>query len=72
MLKHTVKLECTLEDKEGHFICDHDTPIHIAKEMLFQFMKHLGIVEDQMKSQQKEATAQAEQITQEQIVTPQE
>jgi hypothetical protein len=54
MLKHTVKLKCVIGDFEGDFICDRDTPIPVAKEMLFKFMKHLGQIEDQAIVQNEE------------------
>lgn len=63
MLKHTVKLEHRIGDKEGHFICDNDTPLPVAREMLCQFLKHLGYIEDQVMAQQQ---AQAEQQAKEQ------
>jgi len=72
MLKHAVKLTHIIGDKEGLFICDNDTEFHIAKEMLCQFLKQLGCIEDQVKAQQKAAAEQAAQQEQEQAPTPQE
>lgn len=67
MLKHSVKLDYKVGDKEGCFICDNDTPITVAREMLCQFLKQLGYVEDQALAQQ-----QAELNKQEQGSAPQE
>lgn len=73
MLKHTVKLDHKIGDKEGWFICDNDTEIPAAKEMLCQFLKQLGYVEDQVKAQQQAAAEQqAAQQEPEQAPTPQE
>lgn len=55
MLKNIAKLEHTIEGKVGQFLCDNDTPIHIAKEMCFQFLKYLGQIEDQVKAAQESA-----------------
>ncbi len=53
MHKIMCKLESVIEGKVGHFILDHDTPLHIVKEMLFQFQKYLGQIEDAAKAQQE-------------------
>lgn len=63
MIKNTVKFEHTIEGKTGHFICDQDTPIPAAKDMLFQFLKYLGQIEDQIKSQQEQAQSKVESMT---------
>jgi len=52
MMKNIVKLECKVGDKVGQFLLDNDTPIQVAKEMLFQFMKHVGHIEDAAKDKQ--------------------
>ncbi len=52
MIKNIVKFEYLIEGKVGHFLLDHDTPVQIAKEMAFQFIKYLGQLEDQAKAQQ--------------------
>ncbi len=60
MLKYIAKYESTVEGKVGHFLLDHDTPICVAKEMAFQFLKYLGQIEDQARAQQEAAKAEAE------------
>ena len=60
MLKNISRLESVVGDKIGHFYCDNDTPLHVAKEMLFQFQKYIGQVEDNIKAQH-DAKIKAEQ-----------
>ena len=67
-----VRLEHIIEGKVGHFLLDHDTPLPIAKEMLFQFLKYLGQIEDNVKAQQGTQETPVEQVSQEEISTPQE
>lgn len=54
MLKNLIQLEHAIENKVCRFICDNDTPIHIAKECLFQFQRYIGQVEEMAKQQQTE------------------
>lgn len=54
MLKNLSGLECLVDNKKGHFVCENDTPLHVAKEMMFQFLKYIGQVEDSVKAQQAE------------------
>ena len=61
MLKNIVQLEHAIEGRVGRFICDNDLPIPVAKEMLFQFLKFLGQIEDQAMAQQKEAEDKAKE-----------
>lgn len=63
MLKNIVKLEHIIEEKVGHFLCDNDTPIPAAKEMLLQFLKYIGQIEDNIKAQQEAAKAEKEAAT---------
>ena len=53
MLKNISQLKSIIEGKEGTFHCDMDTPIHIVKEMLFQFQKYIGKIEDAFIAQQE-------------------
>lgn len=53
MVQHVVKLTHKIVDKEGLFFCENDTPIPVAREMLCQFLKELGVIEDQVLAQQK-------------------
>lgn len=55
MLKNICRLESIVEERVGHFLCDNDTPLHIVKEMLFQFQKYVGMLEDSSKKSQEES-----------------
>lgn len=50
MLRNCTRLECVVENKMAHFYCDMDTPLHVVKEMVFQFQKFVGQVEDQVRA----------------------
>lgn len=39
-------------EKEGHFYLDNDTPLELAKMMVFDFLKYIGQVEDNVRAQQ--------------------
>ena len=65
MLKNIARLESVVENRVGHFLLDNDTPIHIAKEMLFQFIAFLGKIEDAAKAQQEKDNASESKCTEE-------
>lgn len=68
MLKNICRLESIVENRTGHFLCDNDTPLHIVKEMLFQFQKWVGALEDSIKAQkQKEESDQKEEVKVEEV-----
>ncbi len=50
MLKNCTRLECVVNEKTAHFYCDIDTQLEVVKEMLFQFQKYVGHVEDQVRA----------------------
>lgn len=52
MLKDIKQFESEIEGKMGRFMVEYDTPISVAKEMLFQFLKILGQIEDNYKAAQ--------------------
>lgn len=56
MLKVIAKFEAVVNEKVGHFLLDQDTPLNVAKEMCFQFIKFLGQIEDEVKRKQEEET----------------
>ncbi len=58
MLKNCTRLECIVNDKTGHFYCDMDTPLLVVKEMIFQFQKYVGLIEDQIRAQEEAKKAQ--------------
>ena len=53
MLKNLTRLEANVNGRVGHFYCDFDTPLPEVKEMLFQFQKFVGQVEDSARQQQE-------------------
>jgi len=53
MLKNISRLESIVNGKTGHLYLDSDTPLVIVKEMLFQFQKYIGQIEDNAKAQQE-------------------
>lgn len=53
MYKNCTRLETVVNEKIGHFYCDSDTPIAVAKEMVFQFQKHIGMIEDHIRAQEE-------------------
>ncbi len=61
MLKNLARLEHIVEDKAVQLFCDHDTPLEIIKDALFQFGKFIGRIEDQVKEQQAKAKADEEE-----------
>lgn len=58
MLKNLARLESIVEGKIGHFLVDQDCPLHVAKEMVFQFMGYLSNLESQAKAAQEAAKAE--------------
>jgi hypothetical protein len=61
MLKPIAHFEAIVNGKTGHWILDHDTPVEVAKEMLFQFQKDLGQIEDNIKALQDKQKREEEQ-----------
>lgn len=66
MIKSVVKIEMQVEDKVGSFFIDYDTPILVAKEMCFGFIKYLGQIEDNAKAALAEQAAEKASEPQEQ------
>jgi hypothetical protein len=52
MLKNISQLEITVETKIGRLLVDSDTSLCVVKEMLFQFLKYIGQIEDDIRTQQ--------------------
>lgn len=52
MIKNIVQFEASIENRVSRWFIDNDCPLAIAKEMLFQFQKQIGQIEDQAKAQQ--------------------
>lgn len=67
MVKNLIQMTHLIEQKAGHFLCEHGTTFAEAKEMLLQFLKQLGQMEDQAA-----AVAQTTKPREESPITPQE
>lgn len=70
MQKSLVQLEFKAAEKLYHFTCDPDSPIENVKLSLFDFLKHVGRVEDAIAAQQKaqaEESSKIEQLPQESV-----
>ena len=60
MLKNISQLESLVAGKVYRFICDADSPIADVKEALFQALKFVGKVEDDIKAVQAAAAPSAQ------------
>ena len=61
MLKVIAEFEAKVNDKVGRFHLDQDTPLPVAKEMCFQFIKYIGQIEDQIIAEQKNSKKKKKQ-----------
>lgn len=59
MLKIVAEFEVTVNEKIGRFIVDQDTPVPVAKEMCFQFLKWIGDIEEANKKAKAESDKEA-------------
>jgi hypothetical protein len=64
---HTKKI--VVDGKEGIFMCDLDTSLYVAKEMVFQFLKYLGQIEDAARAQQSTKSEQVQQSSSDHCVS---
>lgn len=46
MIRNVSKFEVKIGERTYQMLCEMDSPISEAKEALFQFIKHLGQIED--------------------------
>ena len=58
MLRQLVQFEHKIEDFIGHFTLSPNTPTPLAKEMLIQFLKYVGEIEDKGKAAMEVQAAQ--------------
>lgn len=72
MLKTLGQFEVEISGKIGRFTLDHDTPIHVAKSMCFEFIKMIGRIEDAAKAAEDAAKAAETPPEVAPIETPQE
>lgn len=60
MLKNISRLENKINEKTYQFLCDMDSPLPEVKEALFQFIKYVGQIEDQIKAKQEQEKLNSE------------
>lgn len=60
MAENTIKLEVQLNDKTYSFYCDANSPLGHVKEAMFQLMKRVGQIEDNIIAAQKEPIPEGE------------
>ena len=53
MLKNLTQFKSTIQEFETYFLFDQCCPLSVAKEALFEAMKWIGQIEDQLKAQQE-------------------
>ena len=58
MIKSKSILESIVEGRVSHWHVDADCPLAVAKEMLYQFQKYIGQIEDAVKAQQEKEAAE--------------
>lgn len=59
MLKNISQIEFKIGEKIYHFTCDQDAPLEHVKEVLFQLLKFVGQIEDQIKSMQNHVQSES-------------
>ncbi len=60
MLVNISKLEVVVEGRTYSFLCNNDSPLAHIKEVLFQYQKYIGQIEDNVKAQQDKIKADQE------------
>jgi len=53
VIKNLAGLECKIEEEVIKLTCGSNCPLTHIKEALFQFLKHIGQIEDMAKKQQE-------------------
>ena len=54
MIKALSKIEVVIENRSYQLLCDTDSPLAHVKDALFQFSKHVGVIEDHIAKLQQE------------------
>lgn len=60
MLKNISRLETKINEKTYQFLCDMDSQLPQVREALFQFVKYVDCVEEQLKAKQEKEKLDAE------------
>ena len=53
MIKNLAGLECKIEEEVIKLVCGSNCPLSHIKEAMFQFLKHIGQIEDMAKQQEQ-------------------
>lgn len=53
MIKNLAGLECKIEEEVIKLVCGSNCPLTHIKEAMFQFLKHIGQIEDMAKQQEQ-------------------
>lgn len=69
MLKNITQFKSVINEIENTFHFDANCPIDIAKQSMFDCLKWLGQIEDQIKAAQEAQKAQVEQSEEKKEVT---
>ena len=72
MLKNLTQLEHAISGKIFRFSCDIDAELPMVKEALCQFMKFVGNIEDQMKTQSATVNPETSPVVPPQEIKPEQ
>jgi len=61
------RLEATVDGKTAHVYFPSDTTLVTAKEIIFQYQKHIGMIEDQVR-EAEEKKGKEEEVEEEEIM----
>lgn len=70
MLKNISSLAIKIGERTYQLLCDIDSPLHEVKDVLFQFMKYVGQVEDNAKAAQEQALKESQILKPEEVIQP--
>ena len=52
MIKTVANIKCTIKEFDSNWFIDHNTPLEVAKEILFFYLKTIGQIEDQKETKE--------------------
>ncbi len=59
MIRNISKFEVVINGRTYQMLCEMDSPLPEAKEALFQFIKHIGQIEDAHAKAQEESKVES-------------
>lgn len=65
MIRNISKFEIKIGERTYQLLCELDSPLPEAKEALFQFIKHIGQIEDAHAKMQDEKIIDSTELVQE-------